>query len=298
MTDSSGPSGGGLPSRPPAPGGGLPARRLSTQELEAVIRRAVELQAGAAGTPDEGISEGEVIRIGQELGLDPATVRRAITDVRGRPPEERGLLAKAMGPGHIRAARTVRRPAAMVGLLVEEYLLKCEYMVVQRRFPDRTRYVRGTGVGAVVGRAARKFGASHQAMDLAQLDVSVSALDDESCLVELTVDTAGMRAGMAAGAAATGGSVAAGIASFALVTTVADPVALLGLPALLGSWAGFRGIYGAVQHSTHDRMESFLDRLEHNELKVPAPRTPWGGGGVNIGGGWGGFRIGGPDRRE
>src|SRR5829696_9140854 len=195
MTESSGSSGGNLPAKPPAPGGGLPARRLSTQELEAVIRRAVEIQA-AGGATDEGISEGEVIRIGQELGLDAVTVRRAITDVRGRPPEERGVLARAMGPGSIRAARTVRRPAAAVGLLVEEYLLKCEYMLVQRRFPDRTRYVRGTGVAAVMGRAARKFGASHAAMDLSQLDVSVAALDADSCLVEVTVDTAGARAGL------------------------------------------------------------------------------------------------------
>lgn len=284
MTDSSGSSDGGLPARPPAPGGGLPARRLSSQELEAVIRRAVEIQS-AAGTPDEGVSEGEVIRIGQELGLDPVTVRRAITDVRGQAPAERGLLAKTMGPGSIRAARTVRRPAAAVGLLVEEYLLKCEYMLVQRRFPDRTRYVRGTGVAAVMGRAARKFGASHAAMDLAQLDVSVAALDGESCLVEVTVDTAGTRAGLAAGAAAVGGGGAVAIAAAVLATPIIDPLALLSLPTLLGSWAGFRGIYGATQRSTQDKLESFLDRLEHNELKVPAPRTPpWGGGGFSVGG--------------
>lgn len=294
MSDPSGPSGGDLPAKPPAPGGGLPARRLSPQELEAVIRRAVELQSGAAGTPDEGISEGEVIRIGQELGLDPVTVRRAITDVRGRPPEERGVLAKTMGPGTLRAARTVRRPAAAVGLLVEEYLLKCEYMVVQRRFPDRTRYVRGTGVGAVMGRAARKFGTSHALMDLPQLDVSVSALDDDSCLVEVSVDVTTTRAGLAAGAAAVGGTAASGVAAFALATTVADPVALLALPALMGSWAGFRGIFGAVQRSLQDKLEAFLDRLEHNELKLPAPRGPFGGGGFSIGGSFGGFRIGGP----
>lgn len=282
---------GNLPSRPaPQPGGGLPARRLTSQELEAVIRRAVEIQAAAGAAPDEGISEAEVLRIGQELGLDPATVRRAITDVRGRPPAERGVLAKTMGPGTLRAARTIRRPAGAVGLLVEEYLVKCEYMLVQRRFPDRTRYVRGTGFAAAMGRGLRKFGASHAAMDLAQLDVSVSALDDDTCMVELSVDTSGMRAGLAGTAATLGGGAAAGITAAVLATPLVDPLVLLGLPALLGSWWGARGIYGAVQHSTQDRLESFLDRLEHNELRVPAPRTPWGGEG--LGGGGFGFRIG------
>jgi hypothetical protein len=265
----------------------------------------VEIQT-AAGTPEEGISEGEVIRIGQELGIDPVTVRRAITDVRGRPPEERGLLARTMGPGSLRAARTVRKPAAAVGLLLEEYLVKCEYMVVQRRFPDRTRYVRGTGFAASMGRGMRMFRDSHKAMDLAQLDVSVSALDDDACLVEVSMDTTGTRAGLAAGAAAVGGSAAVGITAAVLATPIIDPLALLSLPALAGSWLGMRGIYGAVQNSAQDKLESFLDRLEHNELKVPAPGGigPFGPDGLTLGGGGFGIRIGpgggsrrGPDRR-
>jgi hypothetical protein len=306
MSDSSGAQapppgqpGRGQPAQQPAvqpapqPGGGLPARRLSSQELEAVIRRAVEIQT-AAGTPDEGIPEAEVLRIGQELGIDAVTVRRAITDVRGRPPAERGILAKTMGPGTLRAARTVRRNAAAVGLLLEEYLLRCEYMVVQRRFSDRTRYVRGTGFAAAMGRGLRVFNQSHKAMDLGRLDVSVSAIDDDTCLVEISVDTSGARAGMAAGAAAVGGVAAAGITTAVLATPIIDPLALLSLPALLGSWLGMRGIYGAVQSSTQDKLESFLDRLEHNELKLPAPRGggPFGPDGLNLGGGGLGFRIG------
>lgn len=311
MSDSSGaqapppgqPGGGYQPQQQPAPrpGGGLPARLLSNQELEAVIRRAVEIQT-AAGTPDEGIPEGEVLRIGQELGLDPVTVRRAIADVRSRPAAEDGLLARTMGPGTLRAARTVRKNAAAVGLLLEEYLLKCEYMVVARRFPDRTRYVRGTGFAAAMGRGMRVFRESHKAMDLAQLDVSVMALDDETCVVELSIDMGAMRGGMAAGAAAIGGGAAVGITAAVLATPIIDPLALLSLPALLGSWFGMRGIYGAVQSSTQDKLESFLDRLEHNELNLPAPRGggpfgeggPFGPGGLNLGGGGFGIRIGGP----
>jgi len=288
----------GTPAQQPAPqpGGGLPARRLSSQELEAVIRRAVEIQS-AAGTPDEGIPEGEVIRIGQELGLDPATVRRAITDVRGRPPEERGILARAVGPGKLRAARTVRRNAAAVGLLLEEYLLKCEYMVVQRRFPDRTHYVRATGFAAAMGRGFRKFNQAHAALDLPHLDVSVSALDADTCLVELSMDTAGVRAGIAAGTAAIGGGAAAGITAAVLATPIIDPLALLSVPTLLGSWWAMRGIYGTVQRSAQEKLESFLDRLEHNELKLPEARGgPFGPGGFNLGGGGFGFRLGGGPR--
>jgi hypothetical protein len=126
----------------------------------------------------------------------------------------------------------------------------------------------------------------------------VSAIDDDSCLVELSVDTSGTRAGMAAGAAAIGGTAAVGITAAVLATPIIDPLALLSLPALLGSWGAMRGIYGAVQHSTQDKLESFLDRLEHNELKLPAPRGggPFGPDGFNLGGGGFGVRIGGLPR--
>ena len=41
-----------------------------------------------------------------------------------------------------------KQSAAPTGLHVEKYLIECEYMVVQRRFPDRTRYVRAAGAAA------------------------------------------------------------------------------------------------------------------------------------------------------
>lgn len=278
MTDSGGP-----PSN-------LPARRLSSSELEAVIRRAVELQSAQsaqAGAPEEGVSEAEVLRIGQELGLEPVLVRRAISDVRGRAPEDHGALGRVMGPGVVRAARTVRRPAAALGMHLEEYLVRCEYMVVQRRFRDRTRYVRGSGMGAVLGRAARKFGSSHAALDLAQVDVAVSAIDDETSLVELTVDTGTVRTGLAAGGLLGSGGAAAGLTAAVLATPIIDVIALAGIPLVVGTMWGMRGIYGAVRHSAQDELESFLDRVEHNELRVPEGKGPFGG----AAGGFGGVKL-------
>jgi len=233
-----------------------------------------------------------VLRIGQELGLEPALVRRAISDVRGQAPAERGIMASVMGPGVVRAARTVRRPAAAVGLLLEEYLQRVEYMVVQRRFPDRTRYVRATGMGAALGRAARKFGASHAALDLPHLEVAVSVIDDDTSLVELTVALNAARAGFAGGGLAVGGTAASGLATIALVTPMVDVIALAGLPLLGGSMWLFRRFYGMTQRSTQDKLESFLDRLQHGELRIPVQRGPWTGGSFPFGGGGSGLKIG------
>src|SRR5215213_5668051 len=136
------------PANVPPGGSGLPARMLSSTELEAVIKRAVELQTVRETEMTDGLSDAEVVRIGKELGLEQHLVRRAIAEVRSRPPEEHGVVAGVMGPGVVRAARTIRRPAVELGMFLERYLIETEFMVVERRLPERTRYVRGQGLGA------------------------------------------------------------------------------------------------------------------------------------------------------
>jgi hypothetical protein len=214
------------------------------------------------------------MRIGKELGLEPAHVRRAIAEVRGTPVSETGVLARVMGPETIRASRIVRRPAAELGLRIEEYLVACEYMMVQRRFPDRTRYARGTGVGASLGRAMGKMGSKHPTLDLAHLDVHVSPMDDDSALVELSVPMAAMRGGLAAGGVLGGGGAGAALGTV-LAVMGPDPFALVGFPVLGVSVLAARALYRYVAGGVQDRIEAFLDRVEHGELRQPPRKPEW-----------------------
>lgn len=231
-----------------------------------MIRRAVELQAGSSSRADDGVSEDEVVRIGQELGLEPATVRRAMAEVRGRPAEESGVLVTVAGPRTVRATRVLKRPAAGTALQVDRYLRERELMVVQRRFPDRTRYIRDSSFAAGVTRLTRGLSRSHPPLDLRQLDVGVSAIDDDRCLLEVSVDLGGTRGGLAAGVLGSGTGLAGAWAVIAWATAVADPLMLIGIPVVAGAWYGTRAIYGAVRRSVQEKLESFLDRVEHNEL--------------------------------
>ena len=250
-------------------GSHLPAHRLSSQELEAVIRRAVELQSAVGGT-DEGISEAEVVRIGHELGLEPTHVRRAINDVRSQPEEEQGLVAGMMGPGRIRAGRTILGSADEIRRLVEDYLVRCEYMMVQRRFPDRTRYLRDSSIAAGFGRMARQFGVREPRLDIKELDVAVLPVDDETAFVELSVNLAGDRTGYVAGGAVAGTLTSVPPAVFALFTAAPDLLALAGIP-IFGAWMlGMRAGYRYTTRQTQEKLESFLDRLQHGELRLPA----------------------------
>lgn len=257
----------------------LPARRppdvpqrshsLSRQELEAVIRRAVELQAGDPAVSDEGVAETDVVRIGQELGLEPAVVRRAMAEVRSRPPEEHGPMTRLVGTGTVRASRVLPRPAAAVVAALDRHLRAAELMVPQRRFRDRTRYVRDSSLAAGLSRIARGFSRTHEPLNLRQLDVAVSPLDEQSCLVEASVDLGGTRGGVAAGVLGSTGGVAAGWTALVWATPFADPLMLLGIPLLAGAWLGTRAIYGHIASSTQDRLEQLLDRLEHGGVTLP-----------------------------
>lgn len=262
-------------SQPPAPmppgGSNLPARRLSSTELEAVIKRAVELQTAREDLMTDGLTEAEVIRIGKDLGLESHLVRRAIADVRSQPPEERGMAAALIGPGTLRAARTIRRPAVETGMFIERYLKECEFMVVERRFPDRTRYVHASGVGAAIGRAFGRAGSRQATLDLRQLDVGVAVADEDSCLVEVSVDMNAARTGAALGSVLGGTGVGGGVALVVLASTAPHLLALLGIPVLAGAVLGTRGVWSVVARQTQNKLEGFLDRLEHGELRLPEP---------------------------
>jgi hypothetical protein len=263
-----------LPGRP-AEESGLPARRLTGEQMEAVIRRASELQF-AAGGGEEGISETELLRIGRELGLDAGNLRRALAEVRtSGAPAERGMLVSLMGDRTVRASRIIRRPAAALGMFLEEYLRKCEYMDPVRRFPDRTRYERASGIGPAFGRVAAKLSSRQASLDLQQLDVGVSALEDDTALVELSVDQGTLRAGLVAGGAAVGSAGSMGIIGFALASPAPDPLALLALPIVGGSMWVMRAIYRQKGGSLENRLESFLDRLEHGEVRLPPKSPEW-----------------------
>lgn len=140
-------------------------------------------------------------------------------------------------------------------------------MLAERRFQDRTRFVRDSSFGAGLARLARGLDRSPQRpIDVNQLDVAISAVDADSCLLELSVDMAGTRGGLVGGVIGTSGGAAAAWAAAAWVTALPDALMLLGVPVLAGAWLGTRGIFGTVRRSVQEKIESLLDQVEHDKL--------------------------------
>src|SRR5204862_8011376 len=113
---------------------------LDRQALERVLARAAELQ-GASALPESGdlISESQLLDIGNEVGLSPATLNQALAEERTRVnvPEERGLVAQVAGAGFASATRDVPGNPRDVLATVDSWMQREECLQVQPRFSDR-----------------------------------------------------------------------------------------------------------------------------------------------------------------
>ena len=255
---------------PQRPNSKVPEPRISSEEMEAVIARALELQASEEERSlDDGISATELVRIAGELGLAPQHVQQAIAEVRGKPAAETSVVAKLLGDARVTVSRFLAMPAARAREQLDRYFQEREAMVVLRRLPDRIIYERGSGVGAAVTRAAGVVGGRHPLLRLARLEVTVSPADERGCFVALSVDLASQRTGAVAGVTV-GGLVGAATAAGAGIV-LAPPLALLGLPVLGGFTYLMRWSYRATLSKTRTQLESLLDRLEHQELSEQGP---------------------------
>jgi hypothetical protein len=246
-----------------------PPRRLTSEEFELVIRRAAELQSRSADEAGlEGVAEEEALRIGRELGLSGPHLARALAEVRAGPQEEPGLAVRVMGTARITAARAVRGEAAAVTRSLDLYLVEQEFLVVQRRFADRTVYVRAKGVLAAVARTTTGIFRKAPLLEVETLDVSVRQLEPALSYVTLGTDLTGDRTGHLVGGSVAGG-VAGGVSALALSIAVAPVAAVVGIPIAAAVLGGMRYAYGEKARKVQDQLEALLDRLEHGELRRP-----------------------------
>jgi hypothetical protein len=251
------------------------ARRLSTEQVEAVVRRAIELQTHEAdATGDAGVSDEELVRIGGELGIAPSHMRRALAEVGAGARQEPG--GGLLGAARVSATRVVPGRVEVLRAHIEKYLLDTQYLAVQRRLHDRTIYEKSTGFHVemvrvvdatrvmVLGGRPRRIGAGFDPRTARSMEVSVSRLDDTSSYVTLTLDLGNQRTGYWFGinASAGAGAIAASIAAAAMI---APPAALVALPIMSASILGTRALYGAVTERARLHLEALLDHLERGE---------------------------------
>src|SRR6266550_2879097 len=279
-------------SPPPAP---LPARQtlLDRQALERVLARAAELQ-GASALPESSdlISESQVLDIGNEVGLNPATINQALAEERTRinVPEERGVVAQIAGAGFATATRTVPGTPRDVLATIDSWMQRDECLQVQRRFADRITWEPQRGLFGKLRRTVSMSGRGYYLMDAGQVSATVLPVDGSRVVVRLDADIHASRAkrvGMG-GVLATMGAAASGILGLGLIVAHIPLFLVAGaavLPFAGGSVAAYKlaRTHRTILSSVQLALEQILDRLEHGEFErqggllgaiSPRPRLP------------------------
>ena len=259
----------------------LPARQtlLDRQALERVLARAAELQgAGALPESSDLISEAQLLDIGNEVGLNPATISQALAEERTRVnvPEERGIVAQIAGAGFASATRTVPGSARDVLATIDTWMLRDECLQVQRRFSDRITWEPQRGLFGKIRRTVNLSGRSYYLVDARQVSATVLPVDSSRVVVRLDADISPSRSrrvglgGLTLGAGGVvGGLLGLGLVVAHLPLLIAAGAALI--PLAGGTAGGYKVArsHRTVLSSVQLALEQILDRLEHGEIDRP-----------------------------
>lgn len=265
-----------LPSRP-----GSTDRRpgLDREELDRVIRRAVELQfAGAEDRDRQQLTDEEVIRIGREVGLEPRHVRRALGELRAeslvpRDPEPKDLASRLLGSARVVTSRVVPGQSEDVAKRLEEYLRVGESLRPVRKRGLRSRWEAERGIVAQLQRGLGWGGRTYELARTSSLEANVNDLEKGFSLVSLDAELSSVRAeqgwGWGLGLGLGSGGAGLGIGLAVGFPWLVVPAAAVGLASSLP--VARRGVEKEAER-IRTAMEGILDRLEAGEpLLAPAP---------------------------
>lgn len=130
----------------------MPTDKLTRRQVDFVLRRAAEIdtpgEEAQEKTGGDGLSVGEVMRLGEEAGLRREAIAQALTEMRrGLPlePPEKGAIARALGASRIVVSRVVPASGDAVRRAVDRFL-RDQLMTVRRHHGERIEWERAQGI--------------------------------------------------------------------------------------------------------------------------------------------------------
>lgn len=254
-------------------------RSLTRREFDAVIRRAAELAASDPDTPEGLVSERELLRIAQEVGLDEAHVRIALVEVRGGG-AGKGPIDRLFGPSLIAASRVVPSRPELLADQLDEFLVASQLLQPVRRTPTLLQYRPAVDWASQLARAASFSSRKYYIASARSVEVHLEAVEDERTRVEFTIDP-GMRGDGVASAAVFGtlGGGAAGVMAAWGLAAVAPLGLAIGVGVVIAG-----GLFGVISYGvgrSHKKKliqvqteaEGVLDSLERGTSLEPPPAS-------------------------
>ncbi len=168
---------------------------VPAEQLERIIARASVFQHAAGDGEQRRLSEEEVVSIGQEVGLEPEYVRRALAEYRADSlvppaPSEHPLVTRLLGPGYARARRVMRGNAADIHRRFERHLKLDERMRPVRLRSTESVWEPDTSWTSKLTRALDFEGRGYELSQLKSISIVTAPASDQESLVTLTADLA------------------------------------------------------------------------------------------------------------
>src|SRR2546430_10216614 len=154
--------------------------------LERIMRRAAERQAGERDM-GEGLTEADVLALGNDVGIPARYLRQALLEERTRSlvEERAGLLGWLVGPGRLSAQRVVSGEPAAVERALDSWMQQEELLQVKRRYPDHTSWEPKVGAFASIQRALGSGGRRFALARATEIAGQVTPLESGFCHVQL-----------------------------------------------------------------------------------------------------------------
>jgi hypothetical protein len=239
---------------------------IQREALDRIIQRAAELQAGAHDI-GEGLTEAELLALGQDVGIPARYLRQAMLEERTRSPEGRGGLVRWLfGPGRLSAQRVVAGEPAVVERALGTWMQQEELLQVKRRYPDHTTWEPKVGAFASIQRALGSGGRRFALTRAAEIAGQVTALEAGFCHVQLSADVRNVRRQRLGGAGLLLGMGGAGTAAL-LAMGVLAPIPLLPVLVFGGAAVATVRSHRPQHEQIQIGLEQVLDRLERGEIK-------------------------------
>jgi hypothetical protein len=246
--------------------------RIDRAAFDRVLQRAAELQASSKDI-GEGLSEEEVLALGQEVGIPGHHLKQALLEERTHVAvhESHSALDRLVAPADFFAERVVQGTPDLIVSAMTRWLEAEEHFVVQRSLPDRATYEPMSGFARgmrLMARAFRGPGANSYLGKADTVSVTATALEPGYCHVVLTASGRRTRAGYVSGGAALAG---VGVVGGALLSVLSVGLAVIPVVVMTGSGWLVSRLYRQQAERIQLGLERALDELERNPvLALPA----------------------------
>lgn len=252
-----------------APEQGAPEQAFDREAAERILRRAIELADPGPGTSAaSAVSEQALVEAAEELGVDPAVVRRASSEERlGLLEEGSGRGDALVGPAAVTVARLVDGPAVATLERADRWIRRSGGLRRRRLSADAlvADYARRSDVAASLQRALRTVTGREDLGRIRRLRALAHPVGDDRCVLALGADLGAERTATIAA-----GSSIAGVGStVSLVEAVTStPWLWAGVPLSLAAGVGVMRVRARTVPEVELVLEGVLERVAGGD--VPA----------------------------